>query len=132
LDKAVELLQQWGSKLAELAQQVGPEIAQVAMTAIAVQYIGQLVIGAVLVLLGIGILIAAYRSAKRAYADSCLPYREQSEGLQVCLWTGSGIGAFAALCMIGSGIFDKLLDPWAWAALYDPRLIVAKKVFGLD
>lgn len=121
MDQAIQLITQFGSKLTELATQVGPEVFALAMAAIVVHHVGQLLIGA-------SFALAAYvafritRSLARNFDihDDMAPPK--------------GIGA--ALSGLATLIFvlvaaDHLFDIWNWAALYDPRLVVAKRVLGL-
>jgi hypothetical protein len=133
LDKAVELIQQWGGKLAELAQQVGPEVAQVALTALAIQHLGQLAIGALLVVIGTVFAVystKAFKAAYRVSRDYELTYSERDSQSFNRGFLGAILLCGAVVCL-GVGLLDKLFNIWNWAALYDPRLIIAKRVLGL-
>jgi hypothetical protein len=146
MDQAIQLIERWGEKLAELAAQVGPEVFALAMTAIIVQHISAVVWGAFLMCLGIGFGYASYRGALYAskknpavdrsdYADY-IEYRAAKENQAEKEESRAVVGVvsiFAALLCFTLVIVgaSSVFDVWNWAALYDPRLIIAKRVLSI-
>lgn len=133
MDRAIELLNTFGPQLQQLAQQVGTEVFALAMMAIMVGTITTLVGNTLLAALGGFLLWGAWkmfklgRAAKKADMD-----RRGYTGSDGDGWYMLSVAvALLGVILVVGGLMTGVLNAWNWAIIYDPRLYMAKKAFGL-
>lgn len=125
MDQAIQLITQFGTKLSELAVQVGPEVFALAMSAIVVAHLGKLLTGFIMVAFGGVGLYMAFRCFRKGVERSRAGRDGSGYVFGVVIFGSVGGVVFCV------GLFEHVLNIWNWAALYDPRLVVAKRVLGL-
>lgn len=120
---------QVAAKLTELGQQLGPDVWELTLAAMRVQALNGLLWAA----LGATMMYAAYRMGLRigpAIDAVCKMPAHADDGAAVgrvilLIFTTAGAA------VIGFAVFAVNISAWTFMGLYDPRLLLAKKVLGL-
>lgn len=126
-DELLKRLDTFAGKLAEMGQQLGPQVWDLTLTAMRVQALHGIMQG----LSGIVAMYVCYRIALKLYP----PVRKawtNFDNEAVGFGGGFALAVATIVGMVGLVVASSnLLSAWLWIGLYDPRLLLAKKVLGL-
>lgn len=123
-----QLIETGFQKLGELTTKFGPPAIEAAAQVVRVDALGNILWGAAE--LGGAALIANFilRPLLRyVKSEGAKNYHDQSVEALVFGWIGA-IGLGAALVTVAFLAIRGMLDPWVWAALFNPKLALAAKV----
>lgn len=127
-EEILKRLDTFAGKLAEMGQQLGPQVWDLTMAAMRVHALNELLYAA----FGACLLALAYQTGKRApdafQAANDASYKDDGPlfAKAFALAVITGVAGFAGLLNVCTS-----LTAWTIMGLYDPRILLAKKVLGL-
>lgn len=116
-DRAMTLIEEVAAAAKDAVTEYGPEAWEVALWVVRVDAIGEIIVGLFLALLIVVTWCGAVRNSVEALKDDDAP------PWHIMIVTVGGFGI--AVCGICSAM--KLLNVWAYAAIFAPELWLAKK-----